>query len=261
MSDIVIIKREGSIAQLVLNRPKVYNALDLEVVGVLADRLTSLAADGAIRAIILTGEGKAFCSGGDLKWAVAFPGGPLSAFHTLAGRLHQAVLEIRRMEKPVLAAVNGVAAGAGFSLALACDFRVMDKSAYFRQAYTSNGLCIDGGGTFTLPRIVGLARSMEIAAFDRPISSAQSLDWGLVTKVSDDGRALPEAAAMAGELIRGSLSSFAWSKRLLTDSFTTPFESHIEREREGLCACAVHPDGQEGLRAFVEKRKPVFFRG
>jgi 2-(1,2-epoxy-1,2-dihydrophenyl)acetyl-CoA isomerase len=162
------------------------------------------------------------------------------------------------MRKPVLAAINGTAAGAGFSLALACDFRIMEQSAILRQAYTSNGLCIDGGGTFILPRIVGLARSLEIAAFDDPISSAQALDWGLVTQVVDDGSALEQAESMLKKLTKKSAYSFGWSKKLLTDSFNTSFESHLELERQGLSNCANHSDGQEGLKAFLEKRPPIF---
>jgi 2-(1,2-epoxy-1,2-dihydrophenyl)acetyl-CoA isomerase len=162
------------------------------------------------------------------------------------------------MRKPVIAAINGVAAGGGFSLALACDFRLMAKSAILRQAYTSSGLCIDGGGTFTLPRLVGLARALEIVAFDKPISSEQAMDWGLVTNVVEDGHALEEAMKMAHELAKISLHSFGWCKALLTDSFNTAFETHIERERLGLSTCAAHPDGQEGLRSFTEKRRPVF---
>ncbi len=122
-----------------------------------------------------------------------------------------------------------------------------------------NGLCIDGGGTFTLPRLVGLARSLEIAAFDESISSDQALAWGLVTKVVDDGKALDEAVNMLEKLVKNSGHSFGWSKRLLTDSFNNSLEMHLELEREGLSNCADHPDGQEGLKAFVEKRKPKFF--
>ena len=165
------------------------------------------------------------------------------------------------MSKPVIAAVNGVAAGAGFTLALACDFRVMAKSASFRQAYTSNGLCIDGGGTFTLPRLVGVARALEIAAFDQPIGSDQALAWGLVTKVSEDGRAAEEASAMARQLANRSLHSFGLSKRLLNESFDTPLETQLEKERAGIRACARHPDGLEGMKAFSEKRPPVYRRG
>jgi len=109
-----------------------------------------------------------------------------------------------------------------------------------------------------LPRIVGLARALEIAGFDAPISSEQALTWGLVTRVVDDGHALEEAVNMAHELSNSSVNAFGWSKQLLTDSFNTAFETQIERERLGLCSCAEHPDGVEGIQAFVDKRKPVF---
>jgi 2-(1,2-epoxy-1,2-dihydrophenyl)acetyl-CoA isomerase len=165
------------------------------------------------------------------------------------------------MQKPVVAAIHGAAAGGGFSLALACDFRVIENTARMIQAYTSNGLCIDGGGTFILPRVVGLARALEIAAFDEPISAEQALGWGLVTKVVDGGQALPEALSLVQKLAQRSVQSFGWSKKLLTDSFSNAFESQIEMERVGLCNCAQHPDGQEGLNAFAEKRKPVFGDG
>lgn len=143
-------------------------------------------------------------------------------------------------------------------MALACDFRVMEASAFLRQAYTSNGLSIDGGGTFTLPRLIGLARAMEIAALDRPINSEQAYSWGLVTEVVEDGQAMKRAIEMVEEMKRGSLSSFAASKKLINDSFDTSLEAQLEREREALSWCADHPNGQEGISAFLEKRKPVF---
>jgi 2-(1,2-epoxy-1,2-dihydrophenyl)acetyl-CoA isomerase len=258
MVETVCVELERQIATVLLNRPETFNAFDLDMIELFASRLTALAADNSVRGIVISGAGKAFCAGGDLRWADSFPQGASSAFHTLAARFHQAILEIRRMSKPVIAAVNGMAAGGGFSLALACDFRVMDESAVLRQAYTSTGLCIDGGGTFMLPRLVGLARALEIVAFDRPISSQQALAWGLTTKIVEDGRSVQEAVQMAHELAGGSLNSFEWSKQLLTDSFNTAFEAQIERERAGLCSCAAHPEGKEGLQAFVEKRKPVF---
>jgi 2-(1,2-epoxy-1,2-dihydrophenyl)acetyl-CoA isomerase len=171
----------------------IVEVFDLDMIELLARHLIRLAMDDSVSVLLISGEGKAFCSGGDLKWALNFPKGPAVAFHELAARYHQAVLEILRMRQPVVAAVNGIVAGGGFSLALACDFRVMAQSATLRQSYTSNGLCIDGGGTFTLPRLVGLAHALEIVAFDKPISSEQALVWGLVTKVAEDGRVLEEA--------------------------------------------------------------------
>jgi 2-(1,2-epoxy-1,2-dihydrophenyl)acetyl-CoA isomerase len=258
MVETVRVELDNQIATVLLNRPETFNAFDLDMIELFASRITTLAVDDSVRGIVISGKGKGFCAGGDLRWANGFPHGPSAAFHAWAAYFHQAILEIRRMSKPVIAAVNGIAAGGGFSLALACDFRIMDKSAILRQAYTSNGLCIDGGGTFILPKLVGLARAMEIVTFDKPISSEQASVWGLTTKVVEDGCSLGEAVNMAHELAEGSLHSFGYSKQLLTDSFNTAFEAQIERERAGLCSCAAHPDGKEGLQAFVEKRKPVF---
>lgn len=246
------------IALVLIDRPKAFNAFDLDTITTLTNDLINLAVDKAVRGIVISGGGKVFCAGGDLKWAKSWPDGPTAAFHNLAARYHQAILEIRRMKKPVIAAINGPAAGGGFSLALACDFRVMERSALMRQAFTSSGLSIDGAGTFTLPRLVGLAKALEIAAFDQPISAVQALEWGLVTKVVEDGEARDEALKMAAELSRRSLHSFGLSKRLLTDSFHHSLEEHLQHERESLSSAGGHSDGQEGLTAFVEKRKPVF---
>jgi 2-(1,2-epoxy-1,2-dihydrophenyl)acetyl-CoA isomerase len=248
----------GEVATVTFNRPKAYNAFDLDIIAVIAEHIINLAADDTIRSVVISGEGKAFCAGADLKAIDGWPEGPASAFHNMAARFHQLVLEIRRMSKPVIAAINGIAAGGGFSLALACDFRIMERSALLRQAYTSNGLSIDGGGTFTLPRLVGLARALEIAAFDRPISADQALKWGLITKIVDDGQALVEAQTMAEELAQSSLTSFSLAKELLTDSFSTSFETHLERERAALRTAAASKDGVEGVQAFLDKRKPVF---
>ena len=261
MSELIEVMKTEAIAQITLNRPQAYNAFNYDLVSQLTSRLITLAGDESVRGVVVTGRGRAFCAGGDLKWALGYPASPGAAFHTLASQFHLAVLEIRRMKKPVVAAVNGVAAGGGFSMALACDFRVMDKSAVLRQAYTSNGLCIDGGGTFTLPRLVGYARALEIAAFDEPISADQALSWGLVTKVVEDGQALVEATAMAQQLSRRALNSYAWSKKLITDSYNTSFETQLELERAALETCADHPDGREGLAAFAEKRKPKYDAG
>ncbi|MEW5723320.1 MAG: enoyl-CoA hydratase-related protein [Thermodesulfobacteriota bacterium] len=258
MSETVILEKDAGTARILLNRPETYNSFDLEMIDRFAGIMISLTMDESVRVIVIAGQGKAFCAGGDLKWALGFPAGPAAGFHELAACFHQAIREIRRTPKPVIAAVNGAAAGGGFSLALACDFRVMAESALLRQAFTSNGLSIDGGGTFSLPRLVGLARAIEIAAFDRPIPAAQALEWGLATKVVPDGKALDEALALAGELQPRALQSFGLCKKLLTDSFDTSFETHIERERLALAASAAGPDGREGLRAFVEKRRPNF---
>lgn len=258
MADPILTRRHGKILEVALNRPDAYNALNLDMMNILAEALSLGARDESIQGVLITGTGKAFCSGGDLKWISQQEEEAGTVLYRLAPQFHLSILEIRRMEKPVVAAINGIAAGGGFSLALACDFRVMGQSAILRQAYTSSGLSIDGGGSFALPRLVGLARAMEIMAFDDPISSAQALGWGLVTKVVPDSDVLSESTAMLTRLGKTSLHSFAWSKKLMVNSFNTGLEAQLEWERQGISNCAAHPDGREGIRAFVEKRKASF---
>lgn len=258
MTSPILTQVHGPILEIILNRPEAYNALNLEMMVALSESLASAATNDSVKGILLTGAGKAFCAGGDLKWISQQTDEAGSTLHRLAPQFHIAITEIRKMGKPVVAAINGIAAGGGFSLALACDFRVMAESAVLRQAYTSSGLSIDGGGTFALPRLVGLARALEIAAFDQPISSSKALDWGLVTKVVADAEVQKEASAMLEGLARSATNSFAWSKRLLSESFANTLETQLELERQGISACARHPQGQEGIQAFVEKRTPVF---
>ena len=258
MEKTVKVEKKEDIALVILNQPKSYNSFDVNMVWVLAEALVKLALDPEVAGVVITGEGKAFCAGGDLRWIKSYGQNYGAAFHELAARYHQAIVEIRRMPKPVVAAINGLAAGGGFSMALACDFRVMEASAVLRQAYTSNGLSIDGGGTFTLPRLVGFARALEIAAFDRPIDAEKAYSWGLVTEVVENGEGVKRAIELIEEMKKGSLSSFAASKKLITDSFNTAFEAHLEKERDLLSWCADQPNGREGIAAFLEKRKPVF---
>ena len=254
----LLTQQHGNVLQITLNRPDAYNALNLEMMEMLAQMLSAAAADRSVKGILLTGSGKAFCAGGDLKWISQQSEQAGSVLYRLAPRFHLSITELRRMEKPVVAAINGIAAGGGFSLALACDFRVMAQSAILRQAYTSSGLSIDGGGSFVLPRLVGLARAMEIMAFDEPISSTQALQWGLVTRVVPDKDVVSEALAMLEQLSKSALHSFAWSKKLMTDSFNNTLETQLELERQGISDCAGHANGREGIKAFVEKRKPSF---
>jgi 2-(1,2-epoxy-1,2-dihydrophenyl)acetyl-CoA isomerase len=260
MAPKVRVIKENELAFVTLNRPEVYNALDEDILKLLAHHMADLGKDKAVDAVVITGEGKAFCSGGDLKAIHEYSKGMAEGVYELATLFHQAVQEMRRMKKPVLAAINGVAAGGGFSLALACDFRVMGRSAVLRQAYTASGLSMDGGASFSLPKLVGMARAMEIVAFDRPISAEQALAWGLVTEVVDNDHVLEAATAMACGLAKGSMNAFGVCKALMTDSFHTALEVQLDKERVGISTCATHADGQEGIRAFLEKRSPVFGR-
>lgn len=258
MDDAILTQQHENILEIALNRPDAYNALNLEMMQMLDEALTVAENEPSVQAVMITGKGKAFCSGGDLKWISQQKEDARSVLYRLAPEFHSSITKIRRMPKPVVAAINGIAAGGGFSLALACDFRVMAETSIMRQAYTASGLSIDGGGSFALPRLLGLARAMEIMAFDPPISSAQALEWGLVTKVVPDADLFDAAIAILHQLTQGSLHSFAWSKRLMNDSFDHDLETQLELERQGISECAAHPHGQEGIKAFVEKRKPSF---
>ena len=258
MGDYTRLDIVNGIGRILLNRPESFNALNLATAQELGESLRQLRGDENIRGIIITGAGKAFSAGGDIRRAVHHPKGPAAAFHELATFVHLAIAEIRGMPKPVIAAINGVAAGGGFSLALACDFRVMAESARLKQGFTSNALCIDAGGTFTLPRLLGFARALEIATFDEFIPAEQALEWGLVTKVVPDANLLDAAAAMMGKICEKSLHTFGWSKQLLNNAFETTLETQLDRERAGLVSCVSHPDGVEGMNAFLEKRKPKY---
>lgn len=258
MTDPVVTQTHGNILEISLNRPEAYNALNLDMMKMLGEILAHAATDSNVKGVLLTGQGKAFCSGGDLKSVSQQEENAGAVFYRLAPHFHLCISEIHRMGKPVVAAINGIAAGGGFSLALACDFRVLATSAILRQAYTSSGLSIDGGGSFALPRLVGLARAMEIMAFDQPITSEKALEWGLVTKIVTDDQVFPESLSMIKTITEGALHSFAWSKKLMVDSLNNTLEAQLELERQGISDCAAHPNGQEGIKAFVEKRKPSF---
>lgn len=256
----VRVSAADNIATILLDHPASHNALNAVAVRALCDALLQVSSDPAIHGVVITGAGKAFSAGGDIRGVMDHQNGPPAAFNELAAYVHVCVIEIRRMRKPVIAAINGVAAGGGFSLALACDFRVMAASARLKQGFTSNALCIDGGGTFTLPRLVGLARALEIAAFDEPILAEKAYAWGLVTRVVNDEAVVAEAVGMAKAVAARSLHAFGWTKQLLTDSSETALEAQLECERQGLIACVSHPDGVEGITAFLEKRPPVYNR-
>jgi 2-(1,2-epoxy-1,2-dihydrophenyl)acetyl-CoA isomerase len=258
MKSKVYTTKEDGVALITLNRTEVYNAVDEEMLKLLAGQLSDLSFDKDVNSVVIVGEGKVFCSGGDLRSIHDFPKGAAQGVYELATLFHQVVEEIRRMKKPVIAAINGVAAGGGLSLALACDFRVMERSATLVQAYTSHGLSVDGGASFILPRLVGLGRAMEIVAFDKPIPAEQALAWGLVTELAEDGQVLEIAKGMASRFGGSSLLAFGVCKRLMLDSFHTSLEAQLENERVGISRCVAHGDGEEGIQAFLEKRKPVF---
>ena len=206
----------------------------------------------------ITGQGSLFSAGGDLKWASSHPQGPSTAFHELATRVHLCTTEIQRFPKPILAVINGTAAGGGFSLALNCDFRTMTKTARLKQALTSQRLCLDVGGTCFLQRLVGLGRALEIVALDVWISAKQALNWELVNRVGPPEKLTAETPSWASRLAERSNHAFTTIKQLLNKSWNTQIKTQLEHERQGLVRTVKHFDGQEGLSAFLQKRSPRF---
>lgn len=255
----VIVERDNDIAIVRLNRPTKYNALNQDLLDRLHTVATELAFDDAIRAVVLTGQGKAFCAGGDLK-AVneAEPEHPGRAFWRLAGRFHEAVKELRGMAKPTIAAINGPAAGGGFSLALACDLRVMSDAAFLKLGYVGNGLSIDGGGSFSLPRLVGMSKAMEIAFLDEKISAEQALDIGLVNRVAKSDELEEATLELANRLAEMPTGALGRAKRLLNASFQNTLERQLELEREAIAQAGNSEEGREGMAAFFEKRDPQY---
>jgi 2-(1,2-epoxy-1,2-dihydrophenyl)acetyl-CoA isomerase len=258
MEEKVILEIEKNIAFLYLNHPTGYNSFDLPMMTLFANYLVAASANSKVKGVIISGKGKAFSTGGDLKWGSSYQGGAAVAFHELSSRFHQGILEIRNMRKPVVAAINGIAAGGGFSLALACDFRMMAKSAVLKQGYTSNGLTLDGGGTHSLVRLVGYAKALEITSFDEPIPAAKALEWNLVNQVVEDEELTSRCIKMVDRISSGSMTSYGWTKQLLNAAHYNSFETQMELERLALTSCAASDEGKEGINAFLEKRKPIF---
>ena len=257
----VLVARENGLAVLTLNRPEAYNAMNLELSRALLDALIECDEDGAVRAVMITGAGAAFCAGGDIRAMRESSGadGRAGAFlKRLTIYVHGVVATMARMPKPVIGAINGAAAGAGMSLALACDLVVAAEGARFTMAYTKIGIAPDGSSTFFLPRLVGAKRAYELIARNAPLSAAEAQSLGLVNQVYGDEGFAAQAKAYAAELAAGPTQALGHAKRLLTLSPGTPLETQMEYERQAIAACGNSADFAEGTSAFLEKRAPAF---
>ena len=249
--------QEG-VGLICLNRPDDGNAITLEVARELLDAAGRCDADPEVRAVVLTGRGKMFCAGGDLK-AFAAQGDKISLYmREVTQAFHAAIARFNRMDPPVVAAVNGTAAGGGLSLALAADIVIAAESARFTMAYTKIGLVPDGASTYFLARLVGLRRAKEMVLLNPVLSAAQALEWGLINQVVADDQVLPQALALAQKLAAGPTRSFGEAKRLILAGATDSLEAQMERESQAIAALSISPDGQEGLAAFLDKRAPRF---
>jgi 2-(1,2-epoxy-1,2-dihydrophenyl)acetyl-CoA isomerase len=247
-----------NVATITLNRPDAANAMNRELTGELADAALRCDVDPAVRAVLITGGGKMFCPGGDVK-EFAAQGDNLHAYITeMAAFLHIAVSRLRRMDPLVIAAVNGVAAGAGMSLAIACDIVLAAESARFTMAYTRVGLSPDGSATYFLPRIVGPKRALELALTNRLLSAQEAADWGIVARVVPDDQLLDDARQLGVQLAAGPTAAFGKTKHLLERAWTETLETQMESEGRVIADSARAADAREGVTAFLEKRPPQF---
>ena len=254
----LIVERIGRVERITLNRPDVAHGLNLAMARELAVAARGCDRDPEVRAVLLTASGRFFCAGGDLKDMEAHAAAPGRFLKELADTLHRANSSFARMDAPVVVAVNGVAAGAGFSLALSGDLVFAAESAKFTSAYTKVGLSPDGSSTYLLPRLVGLRRAQELMLTNRLLSAAEAETWGLITRAVPDDQLAGVAMQAAEALAAGSKGSQSAVKQLLLGTYANGFETQIELEGRFIAACAASPDGAEGREAFLAKRAPKF---
>jgi 2-(1,2-epoxy-1,2-dihydrophenyl)acetyl-CoA isomerase len=255
----VDVNRDGAAVKIALNRPERMNAWSDGLSRDLLAVLREVAADETVRAVMLTGNGRAFCSGADLKdGADDAVAGKLDTYTTLTRWYHPIVTTIREMPKPVLTAVNGPAAGAGLSLALAGDLVVAAESAYFMLAFVGIGLVPDGGASLFVPSRVGFARAAEMAMLGERVSAAKAVDWGLINSAWPDAEFAAKADALLARLAAGPTRSYAGSKRELNHWMYDRMAAHLELEASIQGELAASADFVEGVSAFLQKRPPEF---
>lgn len=251
---------ETAVATVTLARPERRNALDLAAAGELFAALEAVRSDAAVRAVVLTGEGAGFCAGADLLGVdPSALADPAPVFRRNAGALHEVVTLLRRIPKPVVAAVNGAAAGAGFGLALACDLRVGGPSTRFVTAFTKIALSPDSSTSFWLPRFLGPGKAAEVLMLSDPISARDAAHWLLLNRLTDtDEAVVPEATALAARLAAMPAGALARAKALVSASLDRPLEAHLQEERELVAQTSTTADFREGVAAFIGKRAPRF---
>lgn len=245
------------VATLTLARPEGMNSLTLATKIALRDELHAVAADSSVRAVVLTGSGRAFCVGQDLKEHVSdLEKGPLS--DTVTEHYNPTVTAIATMPKPVIAAVNGVAAGAGASLAFAADFRVVAESARFTTAFAGIALSCDTGASWTLPRLVGTTKAMDLLLRPRTIDAAEALELGIATQVVPDDELEPTVARLAAELAAGPTLAYASIKRAVAFSATHDLPESLEHEGQKMALTGASQDHRAAVQAFLDKQTPQF---
>lgn len=252
------LERRDLVARMILSRPSAGNSIDLHMAESFSRAAQQCAADASIRCVVLTGEGKLFCGGGDVRsFAEAGSEAP-QLIRAITRNLHAGVSCLMRMEKPLVTIINGPAGGAGMSLACLGDIAIAAQSAHFTSGYTALGLVPDGGLTWMLPRLVGLRRAQELIVTNRRVSAPDAADLGLITRAVPDA-GLSEAEAEATELLAtGATAAFGRLRQLLLGSSAADIEAQMEEESREISALAGSPHGREGIAAFAAKRRPVF---
>jgi 2-(1,2-epoxy-1,2-dihydrophenyl)acetyl-CoA isomerase len=255
----LLVSVEAGVGSVTLNRPDRLNAFTAAMLVDLLATLEGLAADEAVRCVLLTGAGRGFCAGQDLSDRSVAPGeAPPDLGESLGNRYNPVVTAVRTMPKPVVIAVNGVAAGAGANLALHGDIVIAARSARFIQSFAKLGLVPDSGGTYLLPRLAGSARAMGMALLAGPVSAEQALEWGMVWAVVDDEELAAAAAAIAADLAAGPTAGYARIKQALAASLGNTLADQLELERVLQQQAGWSDDYAEGVAAFTEKRQPRF---
>jgi 2-(1,2-epoxy-1,2-dihydrophenyl)acetyl-CoA isomerase len=255
----ILVSQDGGVLQITLNRPDKLNAFNPAMHAELRAALERAANDADVRAVLLTGAGRGFCAGQDLSERQVAPGAaPIDLSVSIGSHYNPLVRRLRELPKPVVCAVNGVAAGAGANIALACDIVLAARSASFVQAFSRIGLIPDSGGTWFLPRKVGMARAMGLALLGDQLSAEDAEKWGLIWKVFEDNDLLHEAENLARRLASGPTKGYALLKRALHASAGNSLDAQLDLERDLQREAGFSEDYREGVAAFKEKRKPEF---
>lgn len=258
-TDPVLVEIVDGVATLTLNRPQAFNAMDMALAEALAAAAERLAADRAVRAVVITGAGeKAFCAGGDVAAFASDPETVDRFLLEITAHLNRAVATLRRMDAPLIAAVNGIAAGAGLSLVAAADIAIAADTAKFTSAYTQIGLSPDAGSTWFLSRLIGPRRAADLYLNNPLLSAEQALAWGILSRVVPAAELRAEVAAQAARFAKGPTKAFGAVKMLLEAAADNGMEAQMALEGQTISRLSRTSDGLEGVAAFAAKRKPAF---
>ena len=255
----ILVSQDGGVLTITLNRPDKLNAFVPEMHQLLRAALARAADEDAIRAVLLTGAGRGFCAGQDLSEREVAPGAaPIDLAVSIGSHYNPLIRRLRELPKPVVCAVNGVAAGAGANIALACDVVIAARSASFIQAFSRIGLVPDSGGTWFLPRLAGSARAMGMALFGEKVSAEDAERWGLIWKVFDDASLMKESISISKKLSEGPTKGYGLLKRAMHASGTNSLDAQLDLERDLQREAGNSEDYREGVAAFLQKRAPRF---